>query len=272
MRAIFTIYFLFFCLSIKALAENVTDSVEVTTPGFELNDSTSTYQQEVTLKNIGKIPIGKPLSLLVKLNFKKVKLTNSATAVADGVYVVPLIISETEFAPGDRAKVLLELADSNSPGVKASIKVEGHWPDKSGLPGDPGSNADATLLGVDKNNNGIRDDIDRYINFTFSNSEKARLALTDLAKSFQKVLQVPDSDVAAASDVYTQIHKNYDCLFYCFEVEGRKKANMLKEVFFNTSERRKAFKAYEKLLSGAKTKVEAMGAQSCSFDVDGLND
>ena len=170
-------------LGIPVQAENVTDVTAITIPGFELDEASNTYKQEIVLKNIGEYPLGVPLSLIVKLNFKKAKLANASSVVGEGVYAVPIILDEKELAVGEKVRVALELQGQVYPGVKASFLVDGHWPDKAGLPKDPGGAADATPLGVDSNNNGVRDDIERYIHYTFTDSEKTRLALSDLAKS-----------------------------------------------------------------------------------------
>jgi hypothetical protein len=46
------------------------------------------------------------------------------------------------------------------------------------LPPDPGPAGDETIEGVDVNENGVRDDIERWIGLNYRNSEKTRMALT----------------------------------------------------------------------------------------------
>lgn len=63
------------------------------------------------------------------------------------------------------------------------------------LPPDPGEMGKMTIEGIDVGGNpdgtpnGVRDDIDRYIAFTFPNSEKARMGLTQYAKEDQKFIE-----------------------------------------------------------------------------------
>ncbi len=46
------------------------------------------------------------------------------------------------------------------------------------LPPDPGPAGDETIEGIDTDQNGVRDDIDRWIGLNYRNSEKTRMALT----------------------------------------------------------------------------------------------
>ena len=53
------------------------------------------------------------------------------------------------------------------------------------VPPDPGEAGKATLEGIDSDNDGVRDDIQRYIVLTYPNSEKTRAGLTQLAVTYQ---------------------------------------------------------------------------------------
>jgi hypothetical protein len=57
--------------------------------------------------------------------------------------------------------------------------------DPSQVPPDPGSAGDATVAGIDSNNNGIRDDVERWIAQTYPSSAKMRAAAAQVALSFQ---------------------------------------------------------------------------------------
>ena len=59
------------------------------------------------------------------------------------------------------------------------------------LPPDPGEEGKKTLLGIDTDGDGVRDDIQRYIYFTYPDDKKLRLGLTFYAKEFQGVLTRP---------------------------------------------------------------------------------
>jgi len=63
------------------------------------------------------------------------------------------------------------------------------------LPPDPGIAGLATLQGIDSNNNGVRDDLERYIALTYPGITNAptRAALTQLAIAFQTTTVVDPS-------------------------------------------------------------------------------
>jgi hypothetical protein len=55
------------------------------------------------------------------------------------------------------------------------------------LPPDPGAEGKKTLLGIDTDGDGVRDDIQRYIYLTYPDDKKLRLGLTYYAIEFQGV-------------------------------------------------------------------------------------
>lgn len=61
------------------------------------------------------------------------------------------------------------------------------------LPPDPAEAGKATLAGIDSDRDGVRDDVQRYIVFTYPESEKLRLALFDYSRSRQPVLVTSSS-------------------------------------------------------------------------------
>ena len=65
------------------------------------------------------------------------------------------------------------------------------------LPPDPGEEGKLTLLGIDSDEDGVRDDIQRYIYFTYPDDKKLQLGLTYYAKEFQGVLADADDRDAA---------------------------------------------------------------------------
>ncbi len=65
------------------------------------------------------------------------------------------------------------------------------------LPPDPGKAGKQTLLGIDTDGDGLRDDIQRYIYFTYTDDDKLRLGLRQYATEFQGVLADADDRTAA---------------------------------------------------------------------------
>ena len=65
------------------------------------------------------------------------------------------------------------------------------------LPPDPGEAGKATLEGIDSDNDGVRDDIQRYIVLTYPDSAKTRAALIQVTKTKQTELLYDGSDKQA---------------------------------------------------------------------------
>ena len=81
------------------------------------------------------------------------------------------------------------------------------------LPPDPGEAGKKTLLGIDTDGDGVRDDIQRYIYFTYPDDKKLRLGLTYYAKEFQGMLK-DANDREAAYDHANKMVRHGECLFY----------------------------------------------------------
>ena len=73
------------------------------------------------------------------------------------------------------------------------------------LPPDPGANADATIAGIDANQNGIRDDVELAIFKAYPNSAKTRAVLLQYALALQMEFTQPivnkDTVIAIAQEI-----------------------------------------------------------------------
>ncbi|CAG1021317.1 hypothetical protein MTYM_00918 [Methylococcales bacterium] len=137
------------------------------------------------------------------------------------------------------------------------------------LPPDPGEAGKKTLLGIDADGDGVRDDIQRYIYFTYPDDKKLRLGLTYYAKEFQCVLK-DANDREAAYDHAIKMNRHVECLFYLKDEEAIDICNALRAKILNTRERSMAYITYSdnlggRIISGAPMKE---WKDSCSFDVD----
>jgi hypothetical protein len=109
------------------------------------------------------------------------------------------------------------------------------------LPPDPGEAGKQTLEGIDSDNDGVRDDVQRYIAIAYQNSAKTRAALSQYAASLQQALTVA-SDPTAAGGAWTQIANDLSCLA---DILGSTQANqdrvIVRAQFLNTVERSRAY-------------------------------
>lgn len=89
------------------------------------------------------------------------------------------------------------------------------------LPPDPKEEGKQTVLGIDIGGpegipNGVRDDIDRYIVFTYPHSEKTRMALTQYAAETQKVFADVNDKQKTIENSRKQL-KALDCLEFVLD-------------------------------------------------------
>ncbi len=66
------------------------------------------------------------------------------------------------------------------------------------LPPDPGEAGKATVKGIDSNNNGVRDDVERWIAFTFQDA-KTRSTLTQAARALERTISSSNGQEAQQS-------------------------------------------------------------------------
>ena len=76
---------------------------------------------------------------------------------------------------------------SLSPGVKISATITQSTP-VTNLPPDPGEAGKATVAGIYSDHDGVRDDVQRYIELTITDSARHREALKNVARNTQREL------------------------------------------------------------------------------------
>lgn len=110
------------------------------------------------------------------------------------------------------------------------------------LPPDPGEAGKRDVLGIDSDQNGVRDDIDRYIVLTYPDSEKTRMALSQYAREEQKFLADAD-DKQKSIENSRLIERAMNCLNYLFKEDVNHSfdaSSLLDAEFLNTPERSRA--------------------------------
>jgi hypothetical protein len=145
---------------------------------------------------------------------------------------------------------------------------------------------DKTLLGIDSNNNGIRDDVEIYIYNRFqgyTNSKVEREIAKQLAKAYQQLLISPET--AYEDKKYEIESRVLDCMFYYWKkylknasfqeyLQYTKQHDVFnaefKDIIFNTKERLKAYFRYNESLSGHVFNDRPITKEACDFDPDPL--
>ena len=162
--------------------------------------------------------------------------------------------------------------NSNSTSTQPTI-INGHT-----LPPEPDPIVnDSTLLGVDVNGNGVRDDVERWIYETYKDKHPIHIDIAmQAARAYKLVLEHPErakeihGEVSAASycESYYKIYAKY------FNEPILVQDNITNEYFrntiiFNTEERKREYLKYDQLLSGDSytTPKIGEGKNLCNFDV-----
>ena len=121
------------------------------------------------------------------------------------------------------------------------------------VPPEPDSVANATLLGVDSNNNGVRDDVDRQIATLYGTDANRYAAALQAAKSDQDYLTANGDPVKSTAATARSVIAGA-CISRTFNstwLEGSKAIDTISPLTFNTQERMAAYRA----TSGASTEV-----------------
>jgi len=138
------------------------------------------------------------------------------------------------------------------------------------LPPDPGKAGKATLAGIDRDQDGLRDDVQRWIAIHYSNSEKTRAALKQKAKALQDFIE-DGKDPAKARHDAVAIDKASECLA-SFAADAFYINRDFDAVVLNTYPRLKAYLDINKEYDIAPTSDSRRGhwKQSCDFNPDAM--
>jgi len=111
----------------------------------------------------------------------------------------------------------------------------------------------STLLGVDVNDNGVRDDVERWIYKEYKDKHPIHIDIAmQGASAKQKMLQDPTK----AKEIHDEVVAPLDCESYfkvCLNqpiINERINGKLFRKIIFNTLERESAYTEYDTLLSG----------------------
>lgn len=114
------------------------------------------------------------------------------------------------------------------------------------LPSDPGALADATVQGVDANQNGIRDDVELAVFKEYPNSAKTRAVLLQYALALQMEVIQPMVNTVTATEVIREQSRGFECIGEIVSRENSQKFDEETDILikfienrqFNTEERK----------------------------------
>ena len=154
-------------------------------------------------------------------------------------------------------------------------EVNGHI-----LPPEPDPKVNnATLLGVDVNKNGVRDDVERYILQTYGKEDITIQIGFQVARAYSAVIEHPEK----AKEVAKIMDDAQDCNFYFMDDaneygepillnEDITTSKKFKSIMLNTAPRIRAYLEYNRNLSGGVYELTDgdKEKEKCTFDVDKL--
>lgn len=186
---------------------------------------------------------------------------------------------------------------SNTVNLEIYWEVNGHR-----LPPEPDPAVnDSTLLGIDSNDNGVRDDVERYIYTRFMKEYEYPRIKTLIAMQYAKAYQFimsNDPQNAFENKSYKQADYASDCKWYWFDEVTKKKFDLssiegnikgtefrqnnrifdekMESEIFNTKLRMEAYYYYNSSLSGQILSggggVLSSTKDKCDFDIDSLDE
>jgi VCBS repeat-containing protein len=132
----------------------------------------------------------------------------------------------------------------------------------------------STLLGIDSNNNGVRDDVERWIYYKYKDKHPIYIDIAmQAARGYKKVLETP----AKAKEIHNEVNAVIDCSwYYRDEAQYYNDPILIFErvddkvfyQYFNTDARKSVYQEYDKLLSGdTYHTLDGIDMKNqCSFD------
>lgn len=198
----------------------------------------------------------------------------SFLAISCGIYLLAVFSGATTIASA--APISGQAPRPLSPPAalpdKISIKSVPMILNPALVPPDPGEASKDTLTGVDRNNNGIRDDVERWIAKNHPTCARYRAALAQVALSIQRRMTPGDLTEEAAHQMALEGGNATSC--YAAEVTSCESASLENFIEFsilqqNTPERAKAYIRVFKKLEG-KAFVSPTQGNGCSIPSDQL--
>lgn len=154
--------------------------------------------------------------------------------------------------------------------AEASEIINGHV-----LPPEPDPVVNnSTLLGIDVNENRVRDDVERWIYKTFKDKHPVHIDIAmQAARSYKKVIQTPEK----AKEIHDEVNAPFFCgAYYQHDAKylnepllvNERIDSRVKSKYFNTKDRHDTYLQYNKLLSGDSYEIPWPNEQKalCDFN------
>ena len=163
------------------------------------------------------------------------------------------------------------------------VRLEIYWEvDGHRLPPEPDPKVNnATLLGVDVNHNGVRDDVERWIYEKYKNKHPIYIDIAmQAARGYRLVLEKRPKTKEEAKKIHDEVRKARHCEYY-FKYDAKyfneptlidrtfNRKLLRDKVYFNTTERKNTYDKYDLLLSGDSYALPSPQEEkaACDFNI-----
>jgi hypothetical protein len=178
-------------------------------------------------------------------------------------------LKTSELKPGQyeyRIKVRSQAGNSDQSRA-ASVEIIVFSIDSSLEVSDPGEEGRKTLLGIDSDNDGLRDDIQRYLNEKYSDKSNMKLALEQYAKTYKDVFSTLENKIANI-EATNRTLDSIECLMGIINPEQASiSGNELKRRITNTKNRLLADKKADLNYSGQSRELSKDKLSKCKFQI-----
>jgi hypothetical protein len=168
--------------------------------------------------------------------------TNGDTIAGDKTYTAVVSLSE----PGETTIRLQVSAAFRGILQRSTSQVLSVYVTLPGLPPDPGEAGLATLEGIDYDKNGIRDDLQRFIELTYPSAPSTRNALLQQTRVLQQIVLV----TGPAPSLVQSYNNALDCLAYIRPNDETLVRRQLLLAFLNTAARASAYMVFNRNAGG----------------------
>ncbi len=153
-----------------------------------------------------------------------------------------------------------------------TVKLNIYWEvDGHRLPPEPDPKINnATLLGVDVNHNGVRDDVERKVYATYKKAIE-RAVMMQAFRTEQAMLADPDL-VKNAEEWAKKEDKSLNCRRYLYLYKNQKRIKKMAQIIdnwqYNTEKRVKIYFKFDRALSGGVYSLGTPTSDDCEFDIE----
>jgi len=249
------------CTSFFSFAGNETNVVPTVT-SLSLSSSTTALNKDETTNLSLQATYSNNTSKTLTNNIEWIVSPSDAVQIADHT-----LTAKKDSKVTVQAKVGNIL--SNTITLNITWVVDGHV-----LPPEPDKTLnDSTLLGIDVNNNGVRDDVERWIYETYDHPiergifmQSARaynLVIVDPSKAHETTKYIDDA-YSCRKYWFTQNKELYDKYEYIYP------SKKISKIQFNTLKRHMAYERFNGEFSGEVFSSPEASKDKCEFDEKGI--